>query len=120
MRQRSKCPRAQTQGEFVLSVALRRLNFGELRKHEVRRIPPPRTRVNKGKKKDKNPGSLRRPRAPATSARIVVEPASALDPETPLVSVLAQQLTGTFRDAIAHGGVVLLYGQHDVQADAVH
>src|SRR5215212_12233434 len=55
-----------------------------------------------------------------TSAGIVVEPASALVAETPLVGVLAQELTGTFRDAVAHGGVVLLDGEHDVEADAVH
>jgi hypothetical protein len=44
------------------------------------------------------------------SAAIVVESASALDAETPLVGVIAQELTGTFRDALAHCGVVLLYG----------
>src|SRR5215216_3123063 len=71
-------------------------------------------------KKGQDPGSLRSPRVPATSAAIVVESASALDAETPLVGVLAQELTGPFWDAVAHGGVVLLNGQHDVQADAVH
>src|SRR5215217_7136007 len=76
--------------------------------------------VHKGKKQGRGPGSLRRPRAPATSAGIVVEPPSALDAETSLVGVLAQQLTGTFRDAVAHGGVVLLDVKHYVQADAIH
>src|SRR5215207_3738260 len=61
-------------------------------------------------KKGQDPGSLRCPRVPATSAAIVVESASALDAETPLVGVIAQELTGTFRDALAHCGVVLLYG----------
>src|SRR5918994_4458252 len=56
----------------------------------------------------------------ATSARRVIEPSSCIDAETSLVSVFAQELTGTFWDAIAHGSVVLLDGQHDVQADAVH
>src|ERR687890_1389651 len=56
----------------------------------------------------------------ATSVRIVVEPSSALDPETSLVGVFAQKLTGAFRDALTHGGVVLLDGQHDIQAHAVH
>src|SRR5918993_2594501 len=56
----------------------------------------------------------------ATSARIVIEPSSRLDAETSLVSVFAQELTGTFWDAIAHGSVVLLDGQHHVQADSVH
>src|SRR5829696_3514271 len=54
------------------------------------------------------------------SVGVLVETAPALDPEPILIDVLAYQLTGAFRDAIAHGGVVLLYGQHDVQADAVH
>src|SRR5829696_9078224 len=71
-------------------------------------------------KKGQDPGSLRCPRVPATSAAIVVESASALEAETTLVGVLAQELTGTFRDAITHGGVVLLDGQHHVQADSVH
>src|SRR5215216_639042 len=71
-------------------------------------------------KKGQDPGSLRCPRVPATSAAIVVESASALEAETTLVGVLAQELTGTFRDAITHGGVVLLDGQHDIQADVVH
>src|SRR5829696_187261 len=56
----------------------------------------------------------------ATSVRIVVEPSSRLDAETSLVGVIAQELTGAFWDAIAHGGVVLLDGKHHIQADAVH
>src|SRR5215212_7173011 len=56
----------------------------------------------------------------STSAGIVVEPASGLDAETPLVGVLAQELTGAFRDAVAHGGVVLLDVEHNVEADAIH
>src|SRR5215203_2375200 len=77
--------------------------------------------MNKGKRRR---ARFRRryayPRIPATSTGIVVESASALDAETPLVGVLAQELTGTCWDAIAHGGVALLDGQHDIQADAVH
>src|SRR5215208_3152744 len=54
------------------------------------------------------------------SVRVLVETASALDTEAPLIDVLVQQLAGAFRDAVAHGGVVLLDCQHDVEADAVH
>jgi hypothetical protein len=54
------------------------------------------------------------------SVGVLVETAPALDPEPILIDVLAQELTGAFRDAITHFGVVLLYSQHDVQADAVH
>src|SRR3712207_491702 len=58
--------------------------------------------------------------APATSAGIVVEHASGLDAKPPLIDVLAQQPTGAFRNAFAHGGVVLLDCEHHVEADAVH
>src|SRR5215212_3161954 len=54
------------------------------------------------------------------SVRVLVETAPALDTEPLLIDVLVQQLTGAFRDAVAHGGVVLLDGEHDVEADAVH
>src|SRR3712207_1226907 len=50
----------------------------------------------------------------------LVETAPALDTEPSLIYVLVQQLAGTFRDAVAHGSVVLLDGEHDVEADAVH
>src|SRR5215216_947355 len=54
------------------------------------------------------------------SVRVLVETAPALDAEPPLVGVLAQELTGAFRDAIAHSGVVLLDVEHYVEADAIH
>src|SRR5215207_1084576 len=71
-------------------------------------------------KQDTRAGVRDRYAALATSAGIVVEPTSGLDAETPLVGVLAQELTGAFRDAVAHGGVVLLDVEHYVEADAIH
>src|SRR5829696_4092918 len=54
------------------------------------------------------------------SVRVLVESPPGLDAETPLVGVLAQELAGAFRDAIAHSGVVLLDVEHYVEADAIH
>jgi hypothetical protein len=42
------------------------------------------------------------------SVRVLVETAPAFDAEPILTYVLAQQLTRSYRDALAHGSVVLL------------
>src|ERR671939_414510 len=54
------------------------------------------------------------------SVRVLVETAPALDAEAALVSVLVQELARALRNAIAHGGVVLFDGKHDIEADAIH